>query len=141
MNYWTLLTNFLLAIFVLVSILMILIILMQRSKQEGLGAAFGSSLTDSMFGAQTSNVLIKATSTLAVLFFILAISLDYLYSHQDRHSGLQQKLLTPAVITNAPAVTSTNAPAPAVETPSSAPSTTNAPASSTKAPAPAQSKK
>ncbi len=37
-----LLINFCLALFVLVSLLMVLVILMQRPKSEGLGAAFGA---------------------------------------------------------------------------------------------------
>ena len=47
------------AILAIICLLMVLIILMQRPKQEGLGAAFGGGVTDQMFGAQTSNVLQK----------------------------------------------------------------------------------
>ncbi len=39
-----LLINFCLALFVLVSLLMVLVILMQRPKSEGLGAAFGAGV-------------------------------------------------------------------------------------------------
>ena len=45
------LINLLLIAFVVVSCLLILVVLMQRPKQEGLGAAFGSGMTDQMFGA------------------------------------------------------------------------------------------
>ena len=41
-----LLINLGLALFVLVSLLMVLIILMQRPKSEGLGAAFGGAVTE-----------------------------------------------------------------------------------------------
>ena len=41
--------------------LLLLVVLMQRPKQEGLGAAFGSQMTDQVFGAQTTDVLKKAT--------------------------------------------------------------------------------
>ena len=47
-----------------------LVIMMQRSKQEGLGAAFGGGFTESVWGAQTSQVLVKATVWLAALFFL-----------------------------------------------------------------------
>ena len=47
-----------------------LVIMMQRSKQEGLGAAFGGGITESVWGAQTSNVLVKATVWAAIIFFI-----------------------------------------------------------------------
>ena len=49
--------NLLLVIFFIVCLLMTLLILMQRPKQEGLGAAFGGGVTDQVFGASTTNVL------------------------------------------------------------------------------------
>ena len=69
------LTTLLIALLVLVCLLMVLIILMQRPKQEGLGAAFGGGMTDSMFGAQTTDVLQKGTTWLAVIFFCTTIAL------------------------------------------------------------------
>ena len=61
----SILINFLLGIYVLVALLMIFVILMQRPKSEGLGAAFGGGVTENLFGAQTTNVLTKFTSWLA----------------------------------------------------------------------------
>jgi preprotein translocase subunit SecG len=77
---------------VVVCVLLVFIILMQRSKQEGLGAAFGGGMTDSMFGAQTSNVLTKGTVWLTVFFFAISISLAYLHAHRQPASSLQDKL-------------------------------------------------
>jgi protein translocase SecG subunit len=57
-----LLINSCLVAFVLVAGLMVLIILMQRPKSEGLGAAFGAGVTENIFGAQTTNVLVKFTT-------------------------------------------------------------------------------
>jgi preprotein translocase subunit SecG len=54
---------------VLVCLLLILIVLMQRPRQEGLGASFGDSMTSQVWGAQTTNVLQKFTVYLAVLPF------------------------------------------------------------------------
>ena len=54
-----LLINLCLLLFALVAVLMVFIILMQRPKSEGLGAAFGGGVTDNIFGAQTTNVLVK----------------------------------------------------------------------------------
>lgn len=89
----------LLFFFVAVCLLMILVVLMQRSKQEGLGAAFGGGFTESVWGAQTSQVLVKATVWLAALFFILSIGLARLYSHrailEKQVSPIQQELLRP----------------------------------------------
>ena len=68
------LINFLLAIYVLVALLMLLVILMQRPKSEGLGAAFGGGVTENIFGAQTTNVLVKFTGWLAGIFFALTFT-------------------------------------------------------------------
>ncbi|MFQ3669924.1 MAG: preprotein translocase subunit SecG [Verrucomicrobiia bacterium] len=73
-----------LAIHVICSILLVLIVLMQRPRAEGLGAAFGSGMTESMFGAQTTDVLTKATIWLGGIFFVATLSLAMLYAHRDR---------------------------------------------------------
>ena len=78
--------TFLLAIHVVVSLLIILLVLMQRPKSEGLGAAFGGGMTDNLFGAQTTNVLQKATRVLGAMFFALTLVLSMLYSRQARNS-------------------------------------------------------
>jgi preprotein translocase subunit SecG len=78
-----LLINVCLALFVLVSLVMVLVILMQRPKSEGLGAAFGGAVTDNIFGAQTTNVLVKFTTWLAGIFFALTFALSVLYAHRS----------------------------------------------------------
>jgi preprotein translocase subunit SecG len=127
------LINFLLAIYVLVALLMVLVILMQRPKSEGLGAAFGGGVTENIFGAQTTNVLVKFTSWLAGMFFILTFVLSILYSHKtSRDTGLRNELLkqqttgqpsasVPPVNPNAPAVPAPGAPV--IPVGSAAPST------------------
>ena len=78
-----LLINLLLAVYVLVALLMVLVILMQRPKSEGLGAAFGGGVTENIFGAQTTNVLVKFTAWLAGIFFALTFALSILYAHKS----------------------------------------------------------
>ena len=63
---------------VVVSLLLVLVVLMQRPKQEGLGAAFGAGMTDGMWGARTTDVLQRGTVYLGTLFFILALVLAIL---------------------------------------------------------------
>jgi preprotein translocase subunit SecG len=88
------LINFLLAIYVLVALLMLLVILMQRPKSEGLGAAFGGGVTENIFGAQTTNVLVKFTAWLTGIFFALTFALSILYAHKtSRDTGLRRELL------------------------------------------------
>jgi preprotein translocase subunit SecG len=103
----TILINFLLAMYVLVALLMLLVILMQRPKSEGLGAAFGSGVTENIFGAQTTNVLVKFTAWLAGIFFALTFALSILYAHRSMSdSGLRRELLkqqTGAAVSPSPA--------------------------------------
>ena len=130
MNLTDALIDLLLVIFVVVCALMGLAIMMQRSKQEGLGTAFGGGMTSEMFGAGASSVLVKATVVLAALFFIISISLARLYSHKEslasagQHSGVQQLLVptAPASTDAAPVVVPESQPMP-----STAPSAPGAP--------------
>ena len=95
-----LLINLLLVIYVLVALLMVLVILMQRPKSEGLGAAFGGAVTENIFGAQTTNVLVKFTAWLAGIFFALTFALSILYAHKNTaDSAFRRELMkqqTPA---------------------------------------------
>jgi preprotein translocase subunit SecG len=89
--------DILLFFYVIDCLFMGLVIMMQRSKQEGLGAAFGGGFTESVWGAQTSNVLVKATVVCTIIFFVLSISLARLYSNRanmmDQGSAVQQQLM------------------------------------------------
>ena len=90
------LINLLLCLDVFAGLLMILLILMQRPKSEGLGAAFGGGVTENIFGAQTTNVLTRITGWLAGIFFVVTFLLSVLYAHQSRSStssALQQELM------------------------------------------------
>jgi preprotein translocase subunit SecG len=80
----------LLTILVIVCILLILVVLMQRPKNEGLGAAFGSGVTENIFGAQTATVLTKATVYLGCIFFAVTLLLTLLTARQSaaRRVGL-----------------------------------------------------
>src|ERR1043166_6662830 len=95
----------LLVLFVLVSVLMVLVILMQRPKSEGLGAAFGGGVTENIFGAQTTNVLVKFTTWLAGIFFALTFALSVLYAHHSvASSAFRRELMkTQGAPQNSPA--------------------------------------
>ena len=108
-----LLINFCLVLFVLVAAVMVLVILMQRPKSEGLGAAFGAGVTENIFGAQTTNVLVKFTSWLAGTFFVLTFALSVLYAHQSTASSAFRREL----MKNQPTSQSSPAPAKAQSSP------------------------
>jgi preprotein translocase subunit SecG len=100
----TLLINFLLVIEALVAVLMMLVILMQRPKSEGLGAAFGGGVTENIFGAQTTNVLTTITTWLASIFFLLVLALSVLYAHRGApDSALRRELMKTSAPTKAAA--------------------------------------
>jgi preprotein translocase subunit SecG len=115
-----LLINLSLGIFVLVALLMVLVILMQRPKSEGLGAAFGGAVTENIFGAQTTNVLVKFTGWLAGIFFAVTFALSILYAHRSTagESALRRELMksqaapqtSPAPIAAQPSPVSSPAP-------------------------------
>ena len=65
---------------VLVCVLMVGAVLMQRPKNEGLGAAFGGGMTENIFGAQTTHVLQKFTVWLGIVFFALTLVLAVIYA-------------------------------------------------------------
>ena len=126
-----LLINFCLVLFVLVATLMVLVILMQRPKSEGLGAAFGAGVTENIFGAQTTNVLVKFTTWLAGIFFALTFALSVLYAHQSTASSAFRREL----MKNQAAPQTSPASAGAQSSPGSSPGTTPAQASPAVSPA------
>src|SRR3954464_8309533 len=98
-----LLINLLSVFFVLVALLMVLVILMQRPKNEGLGAAFGGGVTENIFGAQTTNVLANITRWLGGIFFVLSVLLSFLYSRYTVPSSSAQQLLKASAASATPA--------------------------------------
>ncbi|MFZ5806890.1 MAG: preprotein translocase subunit SecG [Verrucomicrobiota bacterium] len=101
----------LLSAHVLCSLLLTFFVLMQRPKSEGLGTAFGSAVTDSLFGAGTSDVLTKMTISLGAFFFGVTLLLAILYAHPSGNSQLQKELIAPSAET-APSVPATPATSP-----------------------------
>jgi preprotein translocase subunit SecG len=128
----SILINLCLGLFVLVAVLMVLMILMQRPKSEGLGAAFGAAVTENIFGAQTTNVLVKITAWLAGIFFALTLALAILYAHRSvGESALRRELAktqaaaqpspSPAGAATSPSpIAATTSPSPATAQPSPA---------------------
>jgi preprotein translocase subunit SecG len=112
----------LLTILVIVCVLLTLVILMQRPRSEGLGAAFGSGMTENIFGAQTTTVLTKATVYLGGIFFGVTLILTILVARQssERRVGLLEneiKSTKPAPIATVAPKTSA-VPSPAAALPS-----------------------
>ena len=101
----TILINILLVLEVIVALLMMLVILMQRPKSEGLGAAFGGGVTENIFGAQTTNVLTTATTWLATIFFVIILALSILYAHRTTSGSAVRRAWENRAATSTPAKT------------------------------------
>ncbi len=121
---------------------MILVVLMQRPRSEGLGSAFGGGLTDNVFGSQTTNVLARFTTWMGIAFFAITLLLSILTARANSgKTAVQKKLLSepvPAAISNptpdaqstpgaAPTATATPVAEPAQETPKATPEVETAP--------------
>ena len=87
MNWIGLTTNLLTAINVIVCLLLILLVLLQRPKNEGLGAAFGGDTASNIFGAQTTNVLATLTRWLGSIFLVLCLVIAVLGTHDTKRQG------------------------------------------------------
>jgi len=115
--------SILIAIHVLVCALMILVVLMQRPRSEGLGSAFGGGLTDNVFGSQTTNVLARFTTWMGIAFFAITLLLSILTAKASSgKTAVQKKLLSEPV----PAAVSTPIPA-APSTPEATPTASATP--------------
>lgn len=79
----------LLIVFGIVSVLLILLVALQDDGESGLGGVFGGSEGGSLFGAATSNVVIKITSVLAGLFIVLALVVAILSKNPSEDSLLK----------------------------------------------------
>ena len=71
--------NLLIFFYILISISLILIILLQQGKGSDIGSAFGAGSSNTMFGSSaSSNPLTKVTAIIAAIFLILSLSITYI---------------------------------------------------------------
>lgn len=90
----TIVRSILLVVEVLCSLMLIGLILLQKSKGGGLGTAFGGGGSDSVFGARTGNVLTKATIVLGLVFLLNTLVLGIMFSRKAvADSALDRELM------------------------------------------------
>jgi len=96
----------LITLHVIVCLFLVLVVLMQRPRSEGLGSAFGGGLTDNVFGSQTTHVLARFTTWMGVAFFSITLLLSILTARASAgKTAVQEKLLSaPAPVVTTPAV-------------------------------------
>lgn len=118
----SILIGILTVVLILLSLFIVLLVLIQKPRADsGLGTAMGGGMAEATFGAETGNVLTRATIVSAVTFFVLAFALYLLQLSVHKHpDGSNPANGLPAV--TAPAST-TPAPAP-LTVPESVPAVT-----------------
>lgn len=99
-------------ILILISIFLVLLVLMQKAKDGGMGAALGGGMTEATFGADTDNMLSKLTINMTIAFFVLAFLLYLGHIYQRAHMDIGAGSSLPTI--EAPATM--DAPVPAVGT-------------------------
>jgi preprotein translocase subunit SecG len=118
---------------VAVSIFMIAVVLLQSGKGAEMGASFGSSGSQSVFGAGGGTTFLsKMTTGAAVIFMLTSLTLAYISGKPSSSSIMSGKSKPAATVPAGPAPTTPAAPAQGK--PAAMPAAPAAPA----APAPAQ---
>lgn len=124
------------AIHILVAIFLVFLVLMQKSKDQGIGAAFGGAATEAVFGAGTTTALVRMTIWCACIFLGCSLLLAILHARRDagQSRSVLQRVVegTPAApVSQVPVVPSTPVapvePAPPVNPPATSPADTPAP--------------
>ena len=73
----------LMGIHIAVSLFLILVIMMQGSKSEGLSGLFGGGGSGTLFGTGTRTFLAKLTTVLGIAFMVICISLTIFFSRRS----------------------------------------------------------
>ena len=99
---------FLKALFIVVEVLCCLLliglVLLQKSKSEGLGLAFGAGAGEALFGARAGNVLSNATVVLGIVFMANTLLLGILFAQQEKTimDGAPAPMAQPAAMQSQP---------------------------------------
>ena len=101
--------GFLIFIEIVSSLLLIGIILLQKTKDEGLGLAFGAGVGETLFGSRAGNVLTKITVTLAAIFLLNTLAIGYIAAGRAGTGSVVDRLPAQKAV---PVQTAPAAPAP-----------------------------
>jgi preprotein translocase subunit SecG len=135
---------------IIACILLIGVVLLQRSKSEGMGGlAMGGAMGEQLFGSRAGNVLTRTTIILACVFMGCTTLLAVIYAHGGREQSIIEQKTAGAppaapVQRAAPAPAMPSAPVPAMPVeaaPAAAPVTVTIPTATPAPEAPASDKK
>jgi preprotein translocase subunit SecG len=125
---------------VLVALFVIVLVLMQKSSEQGVGAAFGGGVTETVFGAGTTTALVRMTIYCACALLATTLILAVLHSHRGKGGGslMQRSLATmpmaPAPQSASPFTAPASMPASSEAVPAVPASTTQVPATQPQTP-------
>ncbi len=97
-------TNLLLVLFLLVTLALIGVILVQRSEGGGLGIGTSQGMGGFMSGRGTANLLTRTTAVLGTIFMALALVLAMLGKGQAPSRSILDMQVPPVTAPAAPAV-------------------------------------
>jgi preprotein translocase subunit SecG len=126
-------------VLILTSLFLVLVVLAQKAKSDGgMGSAMGGGMAEATFGADTGNVLSKATINASILFFVLSFALYLGRIYERKHAvatgGALPNIVAPAAMKPAAPLTGPTSAAP-VASPLRASPAAASPASPASAPA------
>jgi len=90
-------------VLVLLSALLILVVLAQKSKDGGMGAALGGGMTEATFGAETGYVLSRLTIKASIAFFVISFGLYLGHIYTRKQAAASADVLPTVPVSTAPA--------------------------------------
>ena len=119
----SILIGFLYVVEVVAFLLLVLVLMLQKPKEGGLGGAIGGGMLEASLGADAGNVLIKTTAVLGAIFLLNTLVLARLTSTVHSRSLMAGESAPAAAEQTAPdlpAIPDIPAPAPAPAAPAPA---------------------
>jgi preprotein translocase subunit SecG len=92
--------GFLYVVEVVVCLLLVLVVMLQKPKEGGLGGAISGGMLEASLGADAGNVLIRTTIVLGTIFLINTLVLARLTSTVHRHSLMAKESEPTAEVAN-----------------------------------------
>ncbi len=87
----TIIQYLLIAVTVFSSIVLLILILLQKTKSDGLGLAFGAGVGEALFGSRAGNVLSKLTIVFACIFLASTLLLSIVFAGWRGRSLMGQR--------------------------------------------------
>src|SRR5438093_8098652 len=98
----SILIGILTVVHVLVALALIGLVLMQKSQDQGVGAAFGGGVTETVFGAGTTTALVRMTIWCACIMLGTTLFLAVLHTRRGGSESLMEKAIQTAPVSSAP---------------------------------------